>query len=289
MKNVKAGHAKPIVCLDAGHYGKYNRSPAVPEYYESDMNWKLHLLLKAELEKYGIEVRTTRARKDTDLAPVSRGKASANCDLFISLHSNASTSEAVKYVAAMYQVDDHCGETDGQSKKFALILAEAVANAMALPYQIWSRESSKDRDGNGYNDDYYGVLRGAHAVQTPGIILEHGFHTHADTARWLLADANLEHLAKVEARTIAAWFHVEAQDATFALSLKVLQKGSRGEQVKAMQMLLIAEGFSCGVCGSDSSFGKETESAVKRYQQHKGLAQNGIADQNVWKHLLGTA
>ena len=33
------------VCLDAGHWGKYNRSPVVPAYYESEMNWKLHLLL----------------------------------------------------------------------------------------------------------------------------------------------------------------------------------------------------------------------------------------------------
>ena len=31
------------ICLDAGHYAKYNRSPVVPEYYESVMNWKLHL------------------------------------------------------------------------------------------------------------------------------------------------------------------------------------------------------------------------------------------------------
>ena len=52
MKNVKAGHTRPIVCIDAGHYGKYNRSPAVPAYYESDMNWKLHLMLEEELEKY---------------------------------------------------------------------------------------------------------------------------------------------------------------------------------------------------------------------------------------------
>ena len=36
------------VCLDAGHYGKYNRSPAVSSYYESDMTWKLHNYLKKE-------------------------------------------------------------------------------------------------------------------------------------------------------------------------------------------------------------------------------------------------
>lgn len=40
------------VCLDAGHYGKYNRSPAVLSYYESDMTWKLHNYLKKELEAW---------------------------------------------------------------------------------------------------------------------------------------------------------------------------------------------------------------------------------------------
>ena len=54
MKNVKSGHAQPIICLDAGHYGKYNRSPAIPEYYESDMNRKLHLMLKPALDCLGI-------------------------------------------------------------------------------------------------------------------------------------------------------------------------------------------------------------------------------------------
>ena len=50
---------KVKICLDAGHFGKYNRSPVLSSYYESDMNWKLHLLLKAALERYGIEVITT--------------------------------------------------------------------------------------------------------------------------------------------------------------------------------------------------------------------------------------
>ena len=123
------------VCLDAGHYGKYNRSPVVPEYYESDMNWKLHLLLKAELEKYGIEVITTRASQDKDLALESRGKASKGCDLFLSLHSNAADSEATTYVVVMHQVDDNCGPIDEQSKQIAGLLAKAVGETMGLPYQ----------------------------------------------------------------------------------------------------------------------------------------------------------
>lgn len=209
MKNVKAGHTRPIVCIDAGHYAKYNRSPVVSQYYESEMNWKLHLLLKAELEKYGIQVTTTRTNQSKDMALATRGRASEGADLLLSLHSNAADSEAVKYVVAMYQVDDNCGEMDEQSMEVAEILAQTVAGVMDLPWQTWSTKSSADRDGDGYKDDYYGVLRGAHDVHTPGVIIEHGFHTNAATARWLLVNENLEKLAKAEAVAIAQYFDVK--------------------------------------------------------------------------------
>ena len=55
------------ICLDAGHYGKYNRSPVVPSYYESEMVWKLHNLLKTELESYGFDnVDFVRKESDAD-------------------------------------------------------------------------------------------------------------------------------------------------------------------------------------------------------------------------------
>lgn len=206
MKNVKLGHTKPVVCLDAGHYGKYNRSKVVPAYYESDMNWKLHLKLKAELEKYGIEVRTTRTDKDKDLALEARGKASKDCDLFLSLHSNAADSESVNYVVCMHQIDDNC-PIDDESKALAGMLSKCVASVMGgVKAQTWSKASSADRDGNGYKDDYYGVLRGAHSVGTAGVIIEHGFHTNTAQAKWLLEEANLDKLAKAEAALIAEYY-----------------------------------------------------------------------------------
>ena len=290
MKNVKTGHKKPIVCLDAGHYGKYNRSPVVPEYYESDMNWKLHLLLKAELEKYGIQVKTTRADKAKDLGLEARGKASKDCDLFISLHSNAAEAESVKYVAAMYQVDDNCGVMDEQSKQFALLLAESVAAVMKLPYNTWATKSNSDRDGNGYKDDYYGVLRGAHTVHTPGVIIEHGFHTNTATAKWLLVDENLKKLAESEAKTIAQWFDVKKTEkavTTFTLTLQQLSEGDKGEQVKALQQLIMANGIKLPKYGADGDFGAETKAGVMEYQRKMNLSADGIAGPNTWKKLLG--
>ena len=138
MKHVKSGHIHPIVCLDAGHFGDYNRSPAVAAYYESDMNWTLHLLLKAALERYGIEVRLTRENQDTDLGVYERGAASKDCDLFLSIHSNAAGSgvdESVDYVV-IYVPLNGSGDEIGQS------LAEGISLVMGTPANTAARNVS---------------------------------------------------------------------------------------------------------------------------------------------------
>lgn len=206
MKNVKTGHTVPCVCIDAGHYGKYNQSPVVPEYWESVQMWKLHLLLKAELEKRGIKVIVTRKNQGEDLDLVKRGKMAEDADLFWSGHSDAAATEDPNWVTVYYQVDDNCGQMDEQSKEIAELLAKCVSKVMGVEYQCRAVKSSSDRDGNGYKDDYYGVLRGAHAVHTPGVLPEHGFHTNPEQARWLLDEANLQKLAESEAEVIANWF-----------------------------------------------------------------------------------
>ena len=209
MKNVKAGHTRPVVCLDAGHYGKYNRSKVVPEYYESDMNWKLHLLLKAELEGLGFEVKTTRTSQDKDLALNKRGAASKGCDLFLSIHSNAASKESVDRPEGIYLVDDKGTNIDEQSKELAVLLSEAVREVMQTKDKArqYSRLSSNDRDGDGkLDDDYYGVLQAAHQAGTAAIILEHSYHTNTKATKWLLDDANLAKLAKAEAEVLASYY-----------------------------------------------------------------------------------
>lgn len=279
------------ICLDAGHYGKYNRSPVVPAYYESDMNWKLHLLLKKELESYGFEVITTRANKDKDLALEARGRASKGCDLFLSLHSNGASSEAVNYVVCMHQVDDNCGPIDEQSKNIASLLATTVADIMNVKPETWSTKSSADRDGNGYKDDYYGVLRGAHSVGVAGVILEHGFHTNKAQATWLLDDSNLQRLAVAEAAVLAKYFGIakkpEVKKGDYTMEMRLLRKGCKGEDVRALQILLIGRGYSCGRYGADGDFGAETDKAVRKYQAAKKLEVDGIAGPDTVGSLLG--
>ena len=200
------------ICIDAGHYGKYNRCPAIPEYYESEVMWKLHLLLKAKLESLGATVITTRANMNTDLDLKSRGKAAKGCDLFLSLHSNAVGSgmnESVDYVAAYHLTEDTKATCDDVSEDIARVLAPVIAKTMGTNqgYQVLTRKSSNDRNGDGMlNDNYYGVLHGARLVDVPGIILEHSFHTNTKAVKWLLVESNLDRLATAEAEALLSYF-----------------------------------------------------------------------------------
>ena len=195
------------ICIDAGHYGKVNRSPVVPEYYESDMTWKLHLLLKTELEKRGVSVITTRLSQIQDLELTARGRKAAGCDLFLSLHSNAVETESVDRPVGIYLIPDDTTTADEKSKEIAALLAKTVRNVMETTQteQIMDRVGN-DRNGDGKPDDYYGVLYGARSVNVPGVILEHGFHTNKRCAEWLLKEENLRKLAVAEAESLADYF-----------------------------------------------------------------------------------
>ena len=195
--------AKMKICIDAGHYGKYNRSPANGKYYESDMAWKLHLLQKKYLEAYGFEVITTRNNQGVDRSLYSRGTASDGCVLFISDHSNAvgsGVNEAVDY-PVVYVPLNHKGDVLG------LRLAKCIESVMgtAQKGRIASRKSST-------GGEYYGVIRGAVAVGTIGMIVEHSFHTNTRSTYWLLDEKNLDKLAQAEAKVIAEYFGVETAD-----------------------------------------------------------------------------
>ena len=69
--------------------------------------------------------------------------------------------------------------------------------------------------------------------------------------------------------------------------LPTLKKGSKGLSVKALQILLMGYGFSCGSFGADGDFGAATESALKAYQKSKNLTANGQAGEETWMRLLG--
>ena len=71
---------------------------------------------------------------------------------------------------------------------------------------------------------------------------------------------------------------------TVMVELNVLRKGSKGEQVKTLQRLLNAMGYSCG--SVDGAFGVKTLGAVEKFQRAKGLTVDGIVGKDTWNALL---
>jgi len=185
------------ICLDAGHYGKYNQSPVVKEYYESDFTWKLQELLASALEGYRFEVLKTRQEQAKDLSLNARGKAAKGCDLFLSIHSNACSSESVDRPVVIVQLD---GRGDSLGKK----LGECIQEVMQTrgEYQLYHKKGNS-------GGEYYGVLRGAAQVRTMGMILEHSFHTNTRAANWLMEEENLKRLANAEAKILADYFGLD--------------------------------------------------------------------------------
>ena len=212
--------AKVRICLDAGHYGRYyNQSPANKKYYESEMMWKLHLLLKKHLEAYGIEVITTRSSIDKDLALTARGNTAKGCNLFLSLHSNAvgsNINEKVDYPIAFVPIN---GKGDELGKKLAAVVQKTMG----------TQQAGRIESRRGDNGDYYGVIRGATAAGVVGIILEHSFHTNTKAANWLMNASNLEKLAQAEAQVIAAHFGAEQKTKWYRVQAGAFAKKAYAE------------------------------------------------------------
>ena len=68
------------------------------------------------------------------------------------------------------------------------------------------------------------------------------------------------------------------------VTLNLLEKGSKGEQVKTLQRLLTQMAYKVG--GVDGDFGDQTQAAVKEFQRSKAITIDGRVGQQTWNKLL---
>ncbi len=78
------------------------------------------------------------------------------------------------------------------------------------------------------------------------------------------------------------------KEGVFTVNIRVMKNGSKGQDVRALQLLLIGNGCTCGVWGADGNFGAATEAAVRSYQTSNRLQVDGKAGPETWGSLLGT-
>lgn len=79
----------------------------------------------------------------------------------------------------------------------------------------------------------------------------------------------------------------EKSEDVYTMNMRMLKKGHKGEDVRALQILLIGRGYSCGSYGADGDFGSATDSAVRKYQADKKLEVDGIVGSATMGSLLG--
>lgn len=77
----------------------------------------------------------------------------------------------------------------------------------------------------------------------------------------------------------------QEEDGKVTVTLDVLRKGSKGQQVRQVQRLLVAMGYAAGK--ADGDFGSLTEEALKEYQREHNLTVDGICGKKTWDALLG--
>lgn len=73
---------------------------------------------------------------------------------------------------------------------------------------------------------------------------------------------------------------------TVKIEMDVLKRGAKGEQVKTLQRLLLAKGYSLGGYGATGNFLDWTDKAVRSFQKANGLAVDGSVGQATWNKLL---
>lgn len=73
---------------------------------------------------------------------------------------------------------------------------------------------------------------------------------------------------------------------TNTISIRTLSEGCKGEDVRALQILLSGRGFKVD---ADGIFGPKTKKAVEKYQGKVGLTKDGIAGKDTLSSLMGVA
>ena len=75
-----------------------------------------------------------------------------------------------------------------------------------------------------------------------------------------------------------------AEGGVCTMELDVLKKGSKGNSVRALQILLNGNNYSCGLV--DGDFGTGTYNAVVQFQKANKLEADGIVGAKTWNKLL---
>jgi N-acetylmuramoyl-L-alanine amidase len=229
---------------------------------------------RAALEYEGVQLLRTDDPTGEHFIDIPDRCKAANAwdsDLYLDMHHNAAGKifSGGGVVAFSYP-----GSAKGKQYRDAIY--EAVIAAGGL----------KGNRAQPLQEKKFDSLRLAHA---PAVLMEYGFMDSKTDAPVILTDAYAKKVAygTMEGIAKAAGLKKKAK-ATCTVTLPVVTRGDTGEAVKAMQILLIGHGFSCGEKGADGDYGSATEKALLAFKKKVGLTLTVNCGVQTWSALLGT-
>ena len=188
--------SKKIIYLDPGH-GGVDPGSIYKNIYEKDINLKICLKLKEELEKKGAKVYltrnedydlstpNTRSRKKSDLNNRVRLINDSNADMYISIHLNSTTSS--NWHGAQVFYDD----VNKENKKIAEIMQEEFKNNLNTNREI---------------DEITNMLLNR-KVQIPGILIEAGFLSNNNDRYLLMKEEYQKKLSTIITNGVIKYFN----------------------------------------------------------------------------------
>lgn len=207
---------KKKVCLDAGH-GKaesYNQSPD-GTYQEYEFTFDMANRIKTLLSQNGIDTLMTRTDDSTPSLQARCDIANAaKCDLYVSIHSNASASGWSNASGLSVFTYATGGERDRAAQA---LLNEATSGGVRL------------LSSNIYHTAF-SVLKNTFM---PAYLIEYGFHTNAEEVELLKSSAYRAKLAEITAKAIVEYFGIVWKEEAPVISPPTATKVTYAVQVGA--------------------------------------------------------
>ncbi|WP_195222843.1 GBS Bsp-like repeat-containing protein, partial [Faecalicoccus pleomorphus] len=212
-----------VICIDPGHGGSESGTVVVDGSLEKNMNLKIAMYLKEELEQYkNVKVVMTRT-SDVYVSLQDRAKIAANAGAtaLVSIHINATgwgTQSSVSGAEVYYPHANYNAAVSETGKNLAQnILNELVGlglNNLGIKVKyVYDTNTGEPAHDPAYDypddsvGDYYGVIRYSKELGVAGIIVEHAMSDNwSDFNNFLSSDAKLKNLGIADATGIAKAF-----------------------------------------------------------------------------------
>lgn len=191
-----------IIVLDPGHGGS-DPGTSYNGVYEKNVNLKIALYAKAELETYkNVKVIMTRTG-DTYPSLVERSQIAANykADFFVSIHCNMLASKSTATNGSEVYASLATNYSASTAKMGNLVMSELVKAGMK------NRGVKTVRGENGA--DYYAVIRNTVAKGVPAILIEEGYLSGSSDYAVLTSEAGQKKLGVANATAIANYFELK--------------------------------------------------------------------------------